>query len=109
MTGYEVMTAHVQGLLDLSRLTQSEAAVIKRATASLPQDRWRSCREMIIELRKALRLSTDSNFMVDSADAPPNRLSGPMPPPDRARGTMMAPNFGSGETSPFLWPHAVGR
>jgi serine/threonine protein kinase len=98
LTGYEVMTAHVQGQLDYSRLLPGEESVIRRATSALPQDRWRNCREMVIELRKALRLSTDSNFMPDAetiADAQ-TRKSGPP-----FTHTMMPPGTATSETAPY--------
>jgi serine/threonine protein kinase len=79
LNGYEVMQAHVRGELDLSRLTPPEAAIIRKATAVFSEDRWRDCRAMVNELRRALRLSTDANFMTDveTADDPAARQSGP--------------------------------
>jgi serine/threonine protein kinase len=54
MTGFEVMTAHVQRQLDFSRLTPAEQSVIRKATAPLPQDRWPNSREMVAHLHEAL-------------------------------------------------------
>jgi serine/threonine protein kinase len=98
LTGYEVMTAHVQGQLDFSRLMPGEESVIRRATSSMPQDRWRNCREMVIELRRALRLSTDSNFMPDAETVPDaqTRISGPP-----FTHTMMPPGTAASETAPY--------
>jgi serine/threonine protein kinase len=102
LTGYEVMTAHVQGQLDFSRLTAGEAAVIRRATALLPQDRWETSRQMVEELRRSLRLSSDSGF------APDLGTSGEMPLPPALPGivttptaglTMMPPGMPTRETS----------
>jgi serine/threonine protein kinase len=98
LTGYEVMTAHVQGQLDYSRLLPGEESVIRRATAAMPQDRWRNCREMVIELRKALRLSTDSNFMPD-AEAIPDAQTRKSGPP--LTHTMMPPGTAASETAPY--------
>jgi len=106
LTGYEVMTAHVQGDLDFSRLMPAEESVIRKATAPLPQDRWQNCREMVIELRRALRLSTDSNFMpdVETAHNPVGRQSGP--PPVQGRAVTMVPPGSGGDTTghPGLTP-----
>jgi serine/threonine protein kinase len=102
LTGYEVMTAHVQGQLDFTRLMPAEESVIRRATSPMPQDRWRNCREMVIELRKALRLSTDSNFLpeVETAYDAAARQSGPPPVPGRAH-TMMPPGAAVSETTGY--------
>ncbi len=96
MTGFEVMSAHVQGQLDYSRLTPSEQSVIRKASAPLPEDRWRSCREMVIELRKALRLTDVGSDYVPDMRTTPSDSAG-----TDYRGTIAPPTFLKGDTSPF--------
>ncbi|MEX2142238.1 MAG: protein kinase [Pirellulales bacterium] len=96
MTGFEVMTAHVQGQLDFSRLTPAEESVIRKATSPLPQDRWRTSREMILEIRRALRLTPGtSDYLPDVRGTPP------FPTGPDYRGTSAPPTFPKGDTSPF--------
>ena len=97
MTGFEVMTAHVQGQLDFSRLTPAEQSVVRKATSPLPQDRWRSSREMVVELRRALRLTPGTSDYVPDVRATPGVPTGP-----EYRGTSMPPAIPKGDTSPFL-------
>src|SRR5262249_1178758 len=44
---YEVMFVHLQGKLDFSRVSEAERAVLKRATALKPTDRYANCQEFI--------------------------------------------------------------
>jgi serine/threonine protein kinase/cytochrome c-type biogenesis protein CcmH/NrfG len=50
----EVVNAVLKGQLDLSRLTEAEQEVIRRATALDPFDRWPSSMEMVHALRRAV-------------------------------------------------------
>jgi serine/threonine protein kinase len=49
-----VMKAKITGDLDLSRLPEREKSVIERATALEPAERFRSCREMVKALLRAV-------------------------------------------------------
>lgn len=48
-----VLRAHLAGKLDLSHLSAGERAVIRKATALAPSDRYPNCVKMIRDLRKA--------------------------------------------------------
>jgi serine/threonine protein kinase/WD40 repeat protein len=50
----EVFEAHRTGKLELSRLTEPEQEVIRKATAHNPSDRYRSCVVMVRALRRAV-------------------------------------------------------
>src|SRR5262249_21662363 len=65
---YEVMFVHLQGKLDFSRVSEAERAVLKRATALKPTDRYANCQEFIRALRKA----------VEGKSSPSVSLSGPI-------------------------------
>jgi len=49
----EVYDAHTQGNLDFTNLSQAEQAVLKRATARNPEERFPTVRQMVQELRQA--------------------------------------------------------
>lgn len=69
----ELMHAHKEGSPDLSMLPPGEAAVVARALAKDPNDRWPSCRSFVAALRAAV-----------SAGMPPEAGAGRAP--DRAGG-----------------------
>lgn len=48
-----VVNAHLQGNLNLSRLSETERRVVERATALKPEDRWPSTVKMVKALREA--------------------------------------------------------
>jgi len=49
----EVLDAHLKGALDFSALPAPEQAVIRRAAARQPQDRYPNCQQMVQALRAA--------------------------------------------------------
>jgi formylglycine-generating enzyme required for sulfatase activity len=49
-----ILKAHRTGDLDLTKLTGPEQAVIKRATAANPDDRYPSCQAMVAALQEAM-------------------------------------------------------
>jgi serine/threonine protein kinase/tetratricopeptide (TPR) repeat protein len=52
---HKIIAAHLQGALDLSRLPEAEQAVIRKATAVDPQQRYPSTVEMVRALRQTLQ------------------------------------------------------
>jgi len=52
-----ILTAHVKGNLDFSRLAPEEQEVIRKATSLDPAARWPSCSTMVRELRNAIATS----------------------------------------------------
>lgn len=65
-----VLTAHAQGKLSFSKLPDAERQVLVRATSIDPEDRYRSARKFVRELRKAVKASTgyDENDSVTPGD-----------------------------------------
>lgn len=53
-----VMHAHLEGKLELSKLSPAEQKVIAKATSVSPDDRYESCRTMVTALREAQRPAT---------------------------------------------------
>jgi serine/threonine protein kinase len=49
----KIQEYHRTGRLDLTRLSERERAVIRRATDLRPEDRWESCSAMVEQLRQA--------------------------------------------------------
>jgi serine/threonine protein kinase len=98
LTGYEVMTAHVQGQLDFSRLPPAEAAVIRRATAVRPEDRWASCREMAQELAAAVRSPRGSTPAPSPPSAPVPLQTSKKPAAPAPAPTKTPPNQSTRET-----------
>ena len=52
-SAHNVMAAHLNGELDLSDLSEAEQAVIRKATARNPCDRYRATQTMVAELAQA--------------------------------------------------------
>ncbi len=50
---FDVVDAHRNGTLDLSRLPEPERAVIRKATATRPGDRYATATEMVADLKSA--------------------------------------------------------
>lgn len=50
-----ILYAHTQGKLDLSKLSPPEQAILRRATAIKPEERFPLCLDMIKELRRVLQ------------------------------------------------------
>src|SRR5262249_44368312 len=69
----DIMRAHLQGTLDLSRLPVAERKTIARALAVNPEQRHASCSDMVAGLIEACR---------DQLDAPVDEsfMGGPAPP-----------------------------
>lgn len=72
----EIIKSHIMGKLDLSKLPESERAVIARATAVKPEARFPSCQAMVDELERACRPAGD-----DDSGVPSLRRSAPSPQP----------------------------
>ena len=89
----QVLYAHVHRPPDLSGLPEEERAVVARALAKRPEDRWPSCREFV---RRLARPHAASETTAD-ARAPP--VLDARDRPRAARPRVVAPG-----TSPWPWP-----
>src|SRR5208337_2927783 len=68
---YSRLLAHVEGTLDLSHLPAGEKAVIRRATALIPEERWTNCTEMVQALVEAIRGAETG----EPEEAPPEQVT----------------------------------
>jgi tetratricopeptide (TPR) repeat protein/serine/threonine protein kinase len=66
-TPYEIMRGHLLGEPDLSMLPEREKAVVARALAKSPKERWPSCKDFV----KALRSAGPPEVQIVSAIEPP--------------------------------------
>lgn len=81
-----ILRAKLDGALDLDRLPQVEADVVRRAVAVDPAHRWSSCVEFVRALRTAGQAGKDAATTVlqETTDAPeesPTVAAGPVDPP----------------------------
>ncbi|MCI0463414.1 MAG: serine/threonine protein kinase, partial [Gemmataceae bacterium] len=74
-TLYEVMMAHTKGQLNLAKVPEAEQAVLRRATARQPEERYASCAEMVKALRKVIEGRSSSRL--DSGGLRPEELLQP--------------------------------
>ncbi len=84
---HDIIRAHMEGRLDLSRLPPPEMEVIRRATALTPEDRYPTCSDMAVALQEAAGAQPMESVML-----PGSRLStGTGTTPGRSSGTVSDP------------------
>jgi serine/threonine protein kinase len=82
----EVFLTHVEGKLDLAQLPKAERAVIARATAVVPDQRFPSCTAMLLALEHACGLASRSVPTIESGPGDGDSLPTSVEPPDVTRG-----------------------
>lgn len=65
-----VINAHITGKLDLSRLSEPEAAIIRRATSLDPSERYPSCSTMMKALRRIFDPTAASSVRLSAKSLP---------------------------------------
>ena len=83
--GESPVSYHLQGALDFSEVPDTERYVLERATALVPDERYGSCKEMVMELRRAIRRetmpATETMRQVRTVDGPENPFDNIQPLP----------------------------
>lgn len=77
---HQIMLRHHEGRLDLTNLPPGERGIVARATRPQPEERYRSCQEMIVALERACHPipdQTDLDVLVGNESQPSTRLPKP--------------------------------